>query len=321
MEYLAKWVAFKGTGTRPSAYYASPPKETKGYFPGWRPKNAPKDAPKKKSPVIWEWESRGTWRAFSTEESAELCRLMTLPEGRGTWEARNTIYEGDVLKMHQKNISTGGLRIIRMRPVDYERPSLLQWADQEGGWKLDKELDAKLIIAIRNGKPVQHCEMEFHVNFASNCLYNELTSYTFKPSNNLLPLARQMDWGRFQWRKDDEAWLDFGPDESIIIDKAWKGGEFTVCFVRNGHPHEVSFVSWTLLNLEACWAAKVQIGQRLNRGENTLPATPTFEYHYGNRWHTFTERVDTLLSQGYDKQQPTVSIPPVLATTERTSTR
>eukprot|EP00397_Hematodinium_sp_SG-2012_P028280 GEMP01029765.1.p1 GENE.GEMP01029765.1~~GEMP01029765.1.p1 ORF type:complete len:438 (+),score=106.38 GEMP01029765.1:138-1451(+) len=290
-------------------------------YPGWRPvqhanpryvKRTSTDttpsAVQNNSPVIWEWEGRGSWRQFSKAESAEMCRIMSSPSGRGTWEARNTTYEGNVFNMQQKNVSTGNIRVIRMRAVgSEERPALMKWSDDAGGWQENRELDLKVLIALRHGQPVEHCDNAFQVNFADNCLENELTRYAFQPSNNMLPFSRQMDWGLFQWRDQDEAWVDFGRDENMLIEKAWKRGDVSVCFAQNGHPMELSFLSWTLLNLDTHWTSVVRIGQRLTVGENTVPASPVFEYHHRSQWRCFVERVDTLLTQCFNRKQSHVT--------------
>lgn len=70
--------------------------------------------------------------------------------------------------------------------------------------------------------------------------------------NNRQPLSKQMDWGILQWRKgirEDEKWNDFNADENAVIERAWDRGDTSVFLLWSGKPMELSFISWTMLDL------------------------------------------------------------------------
>lgn len=151
------------------------------YTPTLAPESDPRRDFDVKLRLRWEWEEgHATWRQFSLEENDELNKISHFADGRGVWRARDVMYEGDVYKMTQKNLATDGIRHIRMRPERFEeRPELLMWSDGNSSWMPDKDLDLKVLLALRHGMNVEHESLSYSVNFSENCLRSALALFPF----------------------------------------------------------------------------------------------------------------------------------------------
>jgi len=72
-------------------------------------------------------------------------------------------------------------------------------------------------------------------------------------------MSRTVDWGRYKWQlRLDKHWQDYEDQEDLVVKQAYERGQNVVRYDTRGQTYEVSFKSFTQLNIETKKVRKVR---------------------------------------------------------------
>lgn len=72
-------------------------------------------------------------------------------------------------------------------------------------------------------------------------------------------MSRTVDWGRYKWQlRLDNHWQDYEDQEDLVVKQAYERGQNVVRYDTRGQTYEVSFKSFTQLNLETKKVRKIR---------------------------------------------------------------